>query len=211
MTLTIDWGSVPDWFAAAGGFLAVVFAGIAARTAFRAYRVQQRSLAVQRTELKSLLDDKRQEQADQIAAWVEQKPSETRPGRPAPSSSTTTRVLVVQNSSSLPVYAVYIRLLWNHDEARNPAQTIKTVLPPGRTEIEVDGEVSSRFATVTILFADASNVRWVRNGFGQLYEIEPSHEVELMAEFQSGQLSPRFPEGATGVREVRTIQEPHDG
>jgi hypothetical protein len=87
MQYMIDWGSFPDWLAGAGSVLALVFAAMAARAAFKAS-------AQQAEQLRILEEDRRRAHASMIAVWPVEEGGELR--------------CRVQNRSGLPVYAALI-------------------------------------------------------------------------------------------------------
>ena len=171
----IDWGSVPDWIAAGAGLFAVVFAAVAGLAAFKAYKIQK-------MQLNSLFEDKRQEQASKVATWIEEH-GDRKP------------VIVILNSSDLPIFAVDVRVVDEDSDVES-----RITVPPGRTEITLEEQENTGSSLVAILFCDAARNWWVRSGGGVLYEI-PFEDINFfIKKFNDSeqQIELDFPAGDLG-------------
>jgi hypothetical protein len=145
-------GTVPDWLAAVGTFLAFA---VALRLLFK-------ELAARR----EVEEDRRREQASRVAIWTQSVPA------PGPSA---TYAIVMNNSSEEPVSAITF-VMYHPDE---PERVIREdswdLLPPGRhpgpatTETYLPGPIR-------LSFTDAAGRRWTRYPNGRLVERDrPRH------------------------------------
>ena len=91
------------------------------------------------------------------------------------------RKVRLNNSSSQPVYDVFVFLKENTPGAENfikdrydiPIYTHVTTLPPGKTTVSLESSgyaAGRKFEIPEIYFTDVNNVNWSRNKFGKLTE-----------------------------------------
>jgi hypothetical protein len=95
--VAIDWGSVPDWISGVGSVVALFFAAGAAWAAIRAIRLQDVQISRMDQLERSRENERRGEQASQVAAWVVL-------------DSTVQPSVMCVNASGRPVYNVLFTL-----------------------------------------------------------------------------------------------------
>jgi hypothetical protein len=153
----VDWGNAPGWASVVVALIALLFAGLGARAAIRGNANQQEQLEHQQKQLDEADEDKRREQANKVAAWVEI------------SDNKVAARLVINNGSDLPVYNV--RVLTFGDISNRAVQILKfPTLGPGKEYGQSFGIPLEDISIIraTIQFSDAAGVRWTRGPDGQL-------------------------------------------
>ncbi|BCK57177.1 sugar ABC transporter substrate-binding protein [Nocardia wallacei] len=154
----------PEWMQGAGSLLALVFASIAVVVARRTYGIESERDRVdaERREKQDLFE--RRSQAARISAWW----GENADGEPG---------VFVRNASEAPVYQLYATIL-PVDGTGEGAKIQHMVVPPAPDPIFLRisaGPAERRRAVrrVMVTFTDASGVRWQRNQYGRLQELQP--------------------------------------
>lgn len=90
----VDWGSVPDWLAGGGAVFALFFASMAVQENRKTNRAQAKQLEQLERDLESREQERRAEQAANVAVWVSTEAVE----------GVDRAAIRLVNSSSLPVY-----------------------------------------------------------------------------------------------------------
>lgn len=141
--MTIDWGSAPAWVAAAGGLVTL---GLSVRVAW-----------VQVSDRRREHDDRRQEQARLVTAWI---PDAVHP-------RLAVRV-IVKNSSDQAVYNLRICL---EVGVRGRYVEHRNGLGPHEVwdaNVRLAGYPRGELEAPTLAFTDASGLEWLRCGTGEL-------------------------------------------
>lgn len=167
--MAVEWGDVPGWVSALGSVFALGFAAVAVVVTRRSYwmefkrdkadaetRIGQRSFA-------------RRAQGVLVSAWW----GSSQDGRWG---------AFVRNTSQLPIYQVYLTVL-DPDDHSDIAKVHYLVVPPSddavfwqlRNEPPTERSPSRR---VKLSFTDSAGVRWHRNQYGGLAELQPSLHVK---------------------------------
>src|ERR1019366_4650495 len=94
---SIGFGNWPDWIAAGGTLLAVIFAGFAARAAIKTNQQQTRQLEMLAAEQQRLRDESTSAQASAVAVWWKR-------GQVSRRSHIKTITVYAINTSLLPIY-----------------------------------------------------------------------------------------------------------
>lgn len=164
----IDYGSLPDWLAGLGAVGALVAAISAVKYAKWTYENQA-------AELRTLLDERKREQASKVAAWTF-----TKDGAPQ---------YRVANTSGLPIYMVELWVMGAGVIGPICAMPLPFI-PPGESTIPVPrshkiptGETDQAFAGIA--FQDAAGLRWKRDAWGNLEEIT-LQELDKLARSLNG-------------------------
>lgn len=176
--MSLQWGDVPSEVSAAATLFALAFAAVAAVAARRTFRIESErdrvnSLARQRQD-----EYVRRTQAALVSTWWGREPDDGPWGA------------FVRNASGAPIYQTYLTVLDSDD--RTDGVRIRPGLVPPSLEAQfhpVDLADDSQEADrenhrVKISFTDATGVRWVRNQYGQLTEMQP--RVRIKADGQRG-------------------------
>ncbi|NUT92820.1 MAG: extracellular solute-binding protein [Saccharothrix sp.] len=161
-------GDIPEWISAFATLFALVFAASAVVVNRRTYRIESardRVSAEQRERRQLLL---RQHQAALVSAWWGELD-----GR---------RGAFVRNASQTPVHQVYLTVL-NRDDRSDGVKFYFPVVPPSEEPVFCSaGAVPIPAGTaafrVKLCFTDASGVRWLRNQYGRITELEPTLRVK---------------------------------
>lgn len=172
--MDLDWGNVPAWAAFISALVAVMFT-------WRALARERR-----RDADRELRD--RQEQANQVAAWVSRRDG-PKPGEPG------NFYIELRNASDLPVYDVQIMLrdsvggevlkqVWWL--GASPRDTPRVMDLDSKAQVRLDyimkraREQKDRiYYDLTLDFTDASGVRWHRQSDGRLVEINQDRKKQI--------------------------------
>ena len=170
--MSIDWGSVPDWFAGVGALVALFFARSAVLSARDTNRSQSEQIARLEAEQKVRDFERRAEQASNVAAWVSMDSSNGEE-RPA---------IRLVNSSTLPVYDMLIvcripeRLGEERYSVIGPLSGRRNLTRATAVLVEVLGDADfvglhdRAEVRVAISFRDAAGRWWYRPTGGELQE-----------------------------------------
>lgn len=168
---TVDWGDVPNWITSLATVVALAFAAVAAAIARRTYQIESERDRVNEAARREQEDYQRQAQAAQVSAWWG-----THDGTPG---------AFVRNASGTPVYQVYLTVL-GPDDRTDGTKTHFLVVPPSEhaefcpirlTDVET-GMSENPVRRVKLTFTDAVGVRWLRDRYGRLTELDPRLRVQ---------------------------------
>jgi hypothetical protein len=157
--LTLDWGDVPTWVGALTTLGALIAAGALVKVELRRDRRTERE-AQQRRDGQA-----RAEQADLVAAWKDQKDSDS--------------WATIRNGSELPVYDVELELFETTGTVRQYTVEVGVVPPSDHMDIwvvqnSVGTDVHSpgrpREFAVSITFRDTAGREWKRDTAGVLHQ-----------------------------------------
>jgi hypothetical protein len=147
----MDWGSMPDWFAAIGTVGALAVALVLLRGELQAQRRREQA--------------ERRAQAEKVAVWLEDIHAER------------TKVVLL-NTSNLPIYGATVWVTGRFDDSGPEGHPHHEygVVPPGTVEVELptrsEGEaVPEGGYRAAVEFGDARSVWWQRIPGGDLREI----------------------------------------
>lgn len=169
----INWGDVPSWFSALVTLAALVFAVVAVVVSRRTFRLESerdRRNAEART----------RRQAASVSAWW---------ARDGDRHSGHSWAVHLRNASDTPVYKAALTILGLGQHAKLQATVIElSVVPPTQAptihpigitgaraddDHDADGHPLSEYR-VSLRFTDATGVRWMRDQYGVLSELEPN-------------------------------------
>ncbi|MFT8459948.1 MAG: hypothetical protein ABF695_12250 [Liquorilactobacillus ghanensis] len=131
------------------------------------------------------LDTKKKQQANKIAAWLlpENRKKDYEGIDSSKPHTFIPRTVQIRNSSSVPVYDVYVFSGTTQSEEKlfemnfDPTMTVKiNVLPPktGEFRIKTGGSAMHQRSAISILFRDANSKIWFRGIKGNLFEVNES-------------------------------------
>jgi len=165
-----EWGTVPDWLEAVGTLLA--------------FAVAFRLLAKELTARREYEEDRRREQASQVACWVEVVEDPDLALHPWASEIGTRRVAaVLHNGSEEPVYDCRVHLEIDPAAEGSFSKVVdgafqkgerrltltERTLPPGRIHVFLGlGRADKPHVSTWMTFTDAAGHRWTRHPNGQL-------------------------------------------
>ncbi|WNV87202.1 extracellular solute-binding protein [Umezawaea sp. Da 62-37] len=167
--MAIGWGEFPDWISAFGSVFALVFAASAVVVTRRTYRIES-----DRDHVNAALRERQQElmrqgQATAVSAWW----GESEDGNWG---------AFVRNASGAPVYQVFLTVL-DSDDRSDGAKFHFLVVPP--SDKAVFCPAAQRWSAgrtsvhrVKLCFTDVTGVRWQRNQYGRISELEPALHVK---------------------------------
>ncbi|MBB5918099.1 maltose-binding protein MalE [Nocardia transvalensis] len=170
----------PDWMQGVGSLLALVFASVAVVVARRTYGIESERDRVnaERREKQDLFE--RRSQAARISAWWGRSP-EGEPG------------VFVRNASEAPVYQLYATILPAERRYEDDGTKVQNLVVPPAPEpifLPTPDPIARPAAVrrVMVTFTDASGVRWQRNQYGRLRELQP-HVTVLADDVRAAALS----------------------
>ena len=172
MPLAAGWSDVPSWLQGFGSILALGFAAVAVVVTRRTYQIESdRDQA--NAEARAVQEAfARRAQASLVSAWWGESPD----GRWG---------AFVRNASETPVYQTYLTVLAAGERSEGTKVNYVVVPPSGEALFyPVDEEQPSpRGANrrVTLSFTDSAGVRWLRNQYGRLTELEPNLRIKADA------------------------------
>ncbi|HWO65315.1 MAG TPA: extracellular solute-binding protein [Umezawaea sp.] len=167
--MAMGWGDVPDWISASGSVFALVFAASAVVITRRTYRIESN-----RDEVNAALREKqqalvRQGQASLVSAWW----GESEDGRWG---------AFVRNASGTPVYQVFLTVLDTDDRSDGTKFHFLVVPPADKAVFCPAGEERpaerASVHRVKLCFTDSGGVRWLRNQYGRISELDPALHVK---------------------------------
>jgi arabinogalactan oligomer / maltooligosaccharide transport system substrate-binding protein len=174
----LQYGDLPTWVSAVASMCALIFAAIAAVAAIRVYKIESARDKIAAEETRRRDEQVRRGQAVLVSGWWGSDPHA---GKPRPGA-------FIRNASDAPVYRVAISVL----DPVTPESSVTLAVPvvppaaaPGfypvaRTpQAPTAAEEEHR---VEVSFTDAAGLRWIRDQWGRLSEVEP--ELWMWADFQ---------------------------
>jgi arabinogalactan oligomer/maltooligosaccharide transport system substrate-binding protein len=167
--MAVGWGDVPGWVSAFGSVFALGFAAVAVVVTRRTYRIESdrdRVDAEARTVHQSFA---RKAQGALVSAWW----GKSRDGYWG---------AFVRNTSELPIYQVHLTVL-DPDDHSDDAKIHYLVVPPSGDAVfwhvhNKQPPQRSAARRVKLSFTDAAGVRWHRNQYGSLAELQPGLRVK---------------------------------
>ena len=158
------WGDIPSWMSAFGSVFALGFAAVAVVVARRMYQIESERDQVS-AEARSVQESfARRAQAASVSAWC----GVSRDGRWG---------AFVRNASETPVYQAYLTVLGPDDHSDGTKVDYPVVAPNDALFCPLDNDRPTPRTTarrVKLSFTDAAGVRWMRNQYGRLTELQPS-------------------------------------
>jgi arabinogalactan oligomer/maltooligosaccharide transport system substrate-binding protein len=168
-TAQLNWGDVPSWVGLSLTLLALIFAAAAAVYASRAYKIESERDRINSEVRTEQAFAARRAQAALISAWWGRGAApDGRSGHAAGA--------FVRNASEAPVYQAHVTVI--HPDGRIPALKIDLpVVPP--SEIAAFHPISEGLRgagdhRVRLTFTDSAGVRWMRDPYGRLLELQPN-------------------------------------
>ncbi|MDL5156672.1 hypothetical protein [Actinomycetospora termitidis] len=181
--MSIDWGSVPDWFAGAGAVIALVFARSAVVSAKQTNEAQAKQIEQLEEDRTDRDKERRAEQATNIAVWVS---TNVEGGEDQP-------VIRLVNSSPLPVYNMLI-VCRTPSTAGEETYTVIGPLSGRRTLTRVSAVLRDVIADqdfagmhdrgavqVSCSFRDSAGRWWFRTVDGELHPADGRDTAERAA------------------------------
>lgn len=163
------WADIPSWMSAFGSVLALGFAAVAVVVTRRMYRIESERDRVSAEARDAQVAFARRAQAASVSAWW----GESRDGRWG---------TFVRNASETPVYQAYLTLLGPDDHSDGTKIDYPVVAPsddalfwPLSNDRPTQRPTPRR---VKLSFTDAAGVRWLRNQYGRLTELEPNLRIK---------------------------------
>lgn len=170
-SMGLQWGDVPSEISAMATVFALGFASVAAVAARRTYRIESERDRVNSAARQAQEGFVRRTQAARVSAWWEKSADDGSWGA------------FVRNASEAPIYQVYLTIL-SPDDHTDAVKLHFSSIPPSEQArflpVELpSGEHESRPADrrVKLTFTDSVGVRWTRNQYGRLSEMEPSLRI----------------------------------
>ncbi|WP_030442575.1 sugar ABC transporter substrate-binding protein [Actinoplanes subtropicus] len=175
MSTAVDWGDLPTWLSAVAALSALAFAAVAVVVARRSLRIESRRDQV-------AVEASRRAQAILVSAWCDELG------------------LRVRNASHSPVYQARLTVVDLAEPEAAPLHHVRAdVLPPGAEATShpaaVPGTAEPR---VLVTFTDAAGVRWHRDAYGRLRELESrltiagAERMEAVHQHFSADLAARY-------------------
>lgn len=181
MASSIDWGDVPSWLSATVSLAALIFALVAVVVARRTYQLESERdrVNVEARRKQDAFD--RRTQAALVSAWWAKE--DVHPAVKGESSW----AVHLRNASDTPVYKVHMTIMGTGSRAKRKAFELPLVPPtnapmvfpikmPGikaNSDLDATGYPLADYR-VSLRFTDAAGVRWIRDEYGYLRELEPN-------------------------------------
>jgi maltose-binding protein MalE len=159
------WNDMPNWMSAVGSVFALGFAAVAVVIGRRMYGVESDRDRVNAEDRRAQESFARKAQAALVSGWWGQS-EDGRWGAFA------------RNASETPVYQVFLTAL-GPDDHSDGTKVYSLMVPPTDHPIffPVDDDLPAQRASarrVKLSFTDAAGVRWLRNQYGLLTELQPN-------------------------------------
>lgn len=168
----LQWGDVPSEVSAVSTVFALAFAAVAAVAARRTFHIESERDRVNSLARQQQDEYARRTQAALVSTWWGRRPDDGAWGA------------FVRNASGAPIYQTYITVL-DSDDRTDGVRVRPGLVPPSLeaqfypVELSADPEAADRENhRVKISFTDATGVRWVRNQYGQLTEMQPRVRIK---------------------------------
>jgi arabinogalactan oligomer/maltooligosaccharide transport system substrate-binding protein len=153
-----DWGDIPAWISSSATIVALTFAAVAAVAARRTYMIESERDRTTAEERRTRDAFARRAQASCVSAWW----SEDDGGA------------YVRNACDSPVYQAYLNV--HGSVAVDLVKLDLPVIPPSSqaifhpVELPAPAQIGLR---VSLTFTDSAGVRWQRDRYGRLVQLEP--------------------------------------
>jgi arabinogalactan oligomer / maltooligosaccharide transport system substrate-binding protein len=169
VSVALVWGNVPQWVSACSSLFALAFAAVAVVATRRTLRIERERDRIN-TEARAAQEfSTRRAQAALVSAWWGQ----SHDGRWG---------AFLRNSSEAPIYQVYLTVLGSDDHS-DGAKAHYVVVPPSHEAlfclIGVDLPLGASGHRVKLGFTDAGGVRWLRDQYGRLTELQPNMRIKV--------------------------------
>jgi len=163
------WGDIPTWVSASGSVFALGFAAVAVVVTHRTYRIESERDRVNAEARAAQESSARRAQAALVSVWW----GESRDGRWG---------AFVRNASETPIYQVYFTVL-STDDHSDGIKVHYLVVPPSHEALFCPFDLDQRTQRtsgrrVKVSFTDAAGVRWLRNQYGRLTELQPNLRIK---------------------------------
>jgi maltose-binding protein MalE len=176
-----NWGDVPGWVSAGVTLTALIFAVVAVLVARRTFRLELGRDRVNSEARKRQDAFVRRSQAALVSAWWAEDRSH------AAQKSRNCWGAYLRNASETPVYKAAMTVQGTGAHAKRKALEFP-VVPPTKEPVfhpiivhgdrRADGQDSNGYDLpdyrISLRFTDAAGVRWARNQYGYLQELDPS-------------------------------------
>lgn len=163
------WGNVPQWVSACGSLFALAFAAVAVVATRRTLRIERERDRINAEARAAQEFFTRRAQAALVSAWWGQ----SQDGRWG---------AFLRNASEAPIYQVYLTVLWPDDHS-DGAKAHYVVVPPSDEAlfcvVGADLPPGTSGRRVTLGFTDAGGVRWLRDQYGRLTELQPNMRIKV--------------------------------
>ena len=182
--MAVQWGDVAGWLQGFGSLFALGFAAAAVVVTRRTYRIESERDGVNAEAREAQAAFTRRAQAALVSAWW----GSDRRG---------TWGAFVRNASETPVYQAYLTVV-GADDRSDGHKSHYLVVPPGEAHFTpIDSDAAAPAARrVKLSFTDAAGVRWLRNQYGRLTELQPTlcikvdpPRAKVFSQFQDGFLA----------------------
>lgn len=159
------WNDIPSWMSAVGSVFALGFAAAAVLIGRRMYGVESERDRVNAEARRAQESFARKAQAASVSAWWGL-------------SEDGQRGAFARNASETPVYQVFLTAL-GPDDHSDGTKVYSLMVPPSDHPIffPIEDELPAQRASarrVKLSFTDAAGVRWLRNQYGLLTELQPN-------------------------------------
>jgi arabinogalactan oligomer / maltooligosaccharide transport system substrate-binding protein len=164
-----DWGDVPTWISAVVTLLALAFAAVAAVAARRTYMIESERDRINAQARQAQDAYLRRAQAALMSAWWSDADSGA----------------YVRNASDSPAYQAFLTVY--NDTSHSVAKLDLPVVPPSDHAIMHQVELGQIVIgyRVSLTFTDSSGVRWERDRYGHLIELDPRVVIRTSSEVAS--------------------------
>lgn len=182
--MSLEWGDVPSGVSAVATVFALAFAAVAAVAARRTFRIESERDRVNSQARRQQDEYVRRSQAALVSTWWGRRTHDGAWGA------------FVRNASGAPIYQTYVTVL-DSDDHTDGVRVRPGLVPPSLEaqfyEIDLPGDpptADRENHRVKISFTDAAGVRWVRNQYGQLAQMQP--RLHIKADGERGAAIARF-------------------
>ena len=180
----IDWGNVPTWVSAIATSAGLIFLFFAAIVARRTYLLQDGERRRAQAQMEKA-------QAALVSVWWGSEPAPSngtlhdpvQPQGTAEERPRTADCAWLLNASTGPIYRAVVQAEFRHS-GHTAAAHLPVVLPGVPRRVLTEPESSSAKArksasdyAVSVRFTDASGLRWVRDEYGGLTQLDPTFEI----------------------------------
>jgi maltose-binding protein MalE len=205
MFLAAGWSDVPSWLQGAGSIFALGFAAVAVVVTRRTYQIESERDRVNEAARDAQRSFTRRAQAALVSAWW----GTAADGRWG---------AFVRNASETPIYQTCLTVLTADDRSDHTKVSLPLVPPSDEALFcPIDQIVPTSDATsyrVKLTFTDATGIRWLRNQYGRLTELQSKLRIRadqatsgVLAEFQEDFLATY---GVTATFETETDGHPQE-
>jgi maltose-binding protein MalE len=181
MASSINWGDVPNWLSASVSLAALSFAVAAVLVARRTYQRESERDLVNAEARRKQDEFVRRAQAALVSAWWAKEDVHLT------GKAESSWAVHLRNASDTPVYKVHVTIVGMGSHAKRiafelplvPPTNIPAIYPIDISEIKANSDLDvTSFPMgdfrVSLRFTDAAGVRWIRDEYGYLRELEPN-------------------------------------